>query len=372
VEKTERLLNLVSCLLAARTPVPFSDIRGRVVGYDDGADSEAMEKRFDRDKAELRALGVPIEYVAMDALGNSGYSIRKDRYFLPEIRLGVDETMVLAVLHRMATEGGAATGPNLLSALQKVSADAPLGDGLRTALSEQHAFGLRPGRGGRQEHAALDVLTEAVLTKTRVAFRHYSIERDEELDRQVKPYGLGYRAGHWYLVAHDRDRDALRTFRVDRILGRVKTVAGEPYEIPDGFDVQDHVGRPPWEFREGRPVRARIRFDPSIAWMVEENVRPGETFEMQGDGSGILEMAVTDRERAIQFVLKHGRNATVLGPPVLKKQAKEMIEALRSMHEGSPTKPRKLTGSARAAARRRRSSVRRAPPKKGGGRGRSA
>ncbi|MHC4822176.1 MAG: hypothetical protein ACYTDX_10710, partial [Planctomycetota bacterium] len=63
---------------------------------------------------------------------------------------------------------------------------------------------------------------------------------------------------------------------------------------------------------------------------------------------------------------------TVLGPPVLKKQAKEMIEALRSMHEGSPTKPRKLTGSARAAARRRRSSVRRAPPKKGGGRGRSA
>ena len=55
VEKTERLLNLVSCLLAARTPVPFSEIRGQVVGYDDEADAEAMEKRFDRDKAELRA-----------------------------------------------------------------------------------------------------------------------------------------------------------------------------------------------------------------------------------------------------------------------------------------------------------------------------
>src|SRR5204863_5376054 len=66
IAKTERLLNLVAFLLSSRTAVPFSKIKGRVSGYDDDATPEALEKRFDRDKAELRALGVPIVYEPLD------------------------------------------------------------------------------------------------------------------------------------------------------------------------------------------------------------------------------------------------------------------------------------------------------------------
>lgn len=358
VDKTERLLNLVSCLLAARTPVPFSAIRGAVVGYDDGADGEALEKRFDRDKAELRALGVPIEYVAMDALGNSGYCIRKDRYFLPEISLTMDEALVLAVLHRMAVEGGAAFGPNLLSALQKVSTDSPLADGLRSSLAEQHAFGLRPGRGARDEHAALEVLTEAVLARSLVAFRYYGIGRDRETDREVEPFGLGYHRGHWYLAGRDRARGAMRSFRVDRIRGKVSVVppAGA-YEVPKDFDTQAHLGRAPWEFDEGRPVKARIRFAPAIAWMVEENLRRGETFRRDADGGGILETPVTSPEAALRFVLKHGRLAEVVGPPSLRRAARELLRGILAAHRG---------GRPRAAAARAKG------PDEGRARGRSS
>jgi proteasome accessory factor B len=355
VEKTERLLNLVSCLLAARTPVPFSEIRGNVVGYDDGADPEAMEKRFDRDKAELRALGVPIEYVAMDKHGNSGYGIRKDRYFLPEISLSMEEALVLAVLHRVASEGGAALGPNLLSALQKVSADSPLGEGLQASLAEQHAFGLRPGRGAHEEHAALEVLTGAVLRGRRVRFRYYGIDRDEVSDREVEPWGLGYNRGHWYLAGHDLDREAMRTFRVDRIRGRVRIGVPATHPVPKDFDVQEHVGRSPWEFAGDRqPVKARIRFDPAVAWMVKENLRGGESFREEADGSGVLTLKARDRTALLRFVLKHGRLARVVAPTALGDEAGEIVRRTLSHHRGRPTDtPRARRASARRGAKRR-------------------
>lgn len=337
VDKTERLLNLVSCLLAARTPVPFSDIRGQVVGYDDGADPEAMEKRFDRDKAELRALGVPIEYVAMDKHGNSGYGIRKDRYFLPEISLDVEEALVLAVLHRMAAEGGEALGPNLLSALQKVSADSPLGEGLRSSLAEQHAFGLRPGgRGAGEEHEALEALTAAVLGRRRVRFRYYAIGKDETRDRDVDPWGLGYHRGHWYLVGHDHLRGAVRNFRVDRIRGKVRPGKPGSYAVDAGFDVQGHVGRPPWEFEAKAPFRARIRFAPAIAWMVQENLRRGEAFREEAGGGGVLEIRARDRGSVLRFAMKHGRLAEILGPPALREEARALYREVLARHRGPP------------------------------------
>jgi proteasome accessory factor B len=352
VDKTERLLNLVSCLLAARTPVPFSQIRGSVVGYDDGADAEAMEKRFDRDKAELRALGVPIEYVPMDKHGNSGYGIRKDRYFLPEITLSMEEALVLAVLHRMASEGGAALGPNLLSALQKVSADSPLGEGLQASLAEQHAFGLRPGRGAHAEHAALEALTEAVLARRRVRFRYYGIARDEESDREAEPWGLGYHKGHWYLAARDVGKDAQRNFRVDRIRGRVRAGPPGAFEVPAAFDVRDHVGLSPWEFlRHRRPVRVRVRFAPEVAWMVRENLRRGEAFREDGDGGGVLEIRARDPSWLLRWVLKHGRLAEVREPRDLRRQAREAVLRTLALHRGTPTRTSRAGGAGRRGGR---------------------
>lgn len=341
VEKTERLLNLVSCLLAAHTPVPFSEIRGNVVGYDDSADAEAMEKRFDRDKAELRALGVPIEYVPMDKHGNTGYLIPKDRYFLPEISLTMEEAMVLAVLHRMAVEGGAALGPNLLSALQKVSADNPLGEGLQESLAEQHAFGLRPGRGGEAEHEALEALTAAVISRRRVRFRYYGIGRDQVSDREVEPWGLGYHRGHWYLAAHDLRKAGIRSFRVDRIRGRVRA-SGPPgaFAVPDDFDVRERIGRSPWQYdAERRPVRARVRFDPAIAWMVKENLRGGERWKDEAGGGGVLTLRATDPAALLRFVLKHGRLAEVLSPAPLRREAREVIARTLALHRGRPRAP---------------------------------
>src|SRR5262245_31438986 len=102
IAKSERLLNLVAFLLSSHAAVPFSRIKGRVSGYDDDASPEALEKRFDRDKAELRALGVPIVYDPLDDRGEEGYRIPREQYFLPEVRLSVTEAAALAVVQRYA------------------------------------------------------------------------------------------------------------------------------------------------------------------------------------------------------------------------------------------------------------------------------
>ncbi len=100
IAKSERLINLVAFLLSSHSAVPFSKIKGRVAGYDDDASPEALEKRFDRDKAELRALGVPIVYEPLDDRGDEGYRIPREQYFLPEVRLSVEEGAALAVVQR--------------------------------------------------------------------------------------------------------------------------------------------------------------------------------------------------------------------------------------------------------------------------------
>ncbi|MEN8149771.1 MAG: WYL domain-containing protein, partial [Planctomycetota bacterium] len=136
--REERLLNLLAALLAARTPLPFREIRGRVSGYDDDASEEALEKRFDRDKKDLRKLGVPIEYVADDSYGRSGYLIPRDRYYLDEISFTNEEGIALAAIER-AIQGGESDpfASRLRSALTKISVDSPLTEAFRESVAEQ-------------------------------------------------------------------------------------------------------------------------------------------------------------------------------------------------------------------------------------------
>src|SRR5437870_6826228 len=90
VPKAERILNLISFLLAQREPVPISAIIGRVAGYDDGASRDSLLRRFERDKQVLRDMGVPVEYDAPTAYASEGYRIPKETYYLGEVELPQD------------------------------------------------------------------------------------------------------------------------------------------------------------------------------------------------------------------------------------------------------------------------------------------
>ncbi len=342
IAKPERLLNLVAFLLSARTAVPFSRIKGRVAGYDDDASPEALEKRFDRDKAELRALGVPIVYEPMDEHGHEGYRIPRDQYFLPEIRLSLEEAAALAVLQRYATDaqGGDPLARPLLSALRKFLVDSPLTGAAAASVAEQHVLGVRTERRaatkGTEVSANLSLLTDAVLRHRPVVFRYYAIKRDEILEREVDPFGLGWHKEHWYLVGRDRLREEIRQFRIDRIRGRVKLTKGR-FDVPDDFDVAEHVGRPAYLFGgAGEVENVEVEIRPEIVFMLRDALREGSSMREIPGGGAVLGFEASERSGVIRFVAQHAERARILKPEGLRSSARDFFQAIRDAHEGPP------------------------------------
>src|SRR5207245_2881881 len=110
--KTERLLGLVVCLLSTSRYLSAEQIRQAVPGYPEQDD--LFKRMFERDKEDLRELGVPLETGVNHPFDDDpGYRIRQQAYQLPELRLEADEAAVLGLAARVwqrAALAGAAAG----------------------------------------------------------------------------------------------------------------------------------------------------------------------------------------------------------------------------------------------------------------------
>jgi proteasome accessory factor B len=340
VPKFERLMNLVAFLLASGEPVPFSTIRKTVVGYNDLAREDAVEKRFDRDKKELREIGIPVEYVASDEQGRDGYFIPRDEYFHHELRLTPDEAALLVVLANAARGGNDAISSNLRSALLKMAIDSPLQEEVSTIIAQRHVQAFNRGKRDRAVLDNLDRLVRAVASRRQVRFKYRKADGRQVSERHIHPYGLGYREGEWYLVGEDQQREDLRQFKVVRIEGQVqvnKKGRGPDFRVPPGFDIEQHIERAPWQFTGGREEWAQILFHSDVAWMVEENLRPDQKFEGRPDGSGVLYLKVrksdTTHQRLLHYLASFSGQCAILKPAWLRRQAMDHLKQLRERYD---------------------------------------
>src|ERR1700728_532914 len=231
--KTERLLSLVVCLLSAGKYLTASQIREAVPGYPESFD--AFKRMFERDKDELRELGIPLE-TGVSALTDSqpGYRIPRQAYGLPEIRLEPDEAAVLGLAARVwqhAELAGAAAGALLKLRASGIDTD-DTGPDTRQGI-EPRVHTTEP---------AFGPVWEAVRDGRRVTFAYRGAGRSEPQTRELEPWGVVNRHGRWYVAGRDRDRDATRVFRLGRIAGPVK-FCGPPgsVTVPDGADVRELV-----------------------------------------------------------------------------------------------------------------------------------
>ena len=227
--KSERLLNLVIMLLVSRTYVTKERIREVIEGYDKDND-EAFEKMFERDKEELRALGIPIELGHVDKFfeDEHGYRIKRDAFELPDIDFTPDEAAVLGLAARVWQHAGLASATS--SALVKLKAAGLDVD--REALDA-----LQP-RVVADEPAFND-MWEMTISRTPVRFGYRRAGATEVVERHLEPWGVVTSRERWYVVGHDRDRGEARMFRLSRIVGEVLP-DGRPgsFEVPAGTDVR--------------------------------------------------------------------------------------------------------------------------------------
>ena len=221
--KTERQLNLVICLLAARRYLTREKIRDSVEGYQ-GLSDAAFQRMFERDKDDLRDLGIPIETGSNDSYfdDEQGYRILPGDFELPPVEFTQAEQVVLGIAAHVFD--GAALAPQASSALGK----------LQAAGVELSTTGfVQPRLGGDDE--AVSVVWEAIAGRRRIRFDY----REPGLTRRVEAWGVLVRRGVWYVYGLDLDREAPRMFRLSRVAGTVEALEpAEAYELPDRSGVE--------------------------------------------------------------------------------------------------------------------------------------
>lgn len=231
--KSERLMNLVIMLLVARTYVTKDRIRDVIEGYQ-GSEGEAFEKMFERDKAELRSLGIPIELGYTDPFfeDEQGYRIARDAFELPDLDLEPDEVAVLGLAARVWQHAGLASATS--QALVKLRAAGYDVD--RDALDA-----LRPRV--EADEPSFDAMWSMTVTRTPVKFRYRKRGDEDPVERHLQPWGVITARERWYVIGHDTDRGQTRMFRLSRVEGPVQA-DGKPgsFQVPPGTDLREIAG----------------------------------------------------------------------------------------------------------------------------------
>jgi proteasome accessory factor B len=295
--KLERLLNLTALLLAARVPVTAEDIQ-RQLDYPE--DRTAFRRAFERDKEELRDMGIPlrVEPVPGRLPAIDGYRIPPDEYALRDPGLTTEE---LAALHLAASavqvEGLSATGGLL-----------KLGGLVGGPAEREAAVRVAP----LPADANLSTLFAAVAGRTPVELRY----RDR--DRRIDPYRLEFQRGRWYLSGLDHTHDEERSFRLDRVEGPVTVLDEPPFEVPEGGPSGGGMGRGAWALGAEEAVTARVLVDEPLARWAIQHVGPDHVVEEREDGAVVIALPVTNRDAFRSFVLGFLHHAEVLDPPELR------------------------------------------------------
>ncbi|MCU1599993.1 MAG: transcriptional regulator-like protein [Frankiales bacterium] len=311
-KKTERLLNLVICLLATRRFVTVQQIREDVPGYD-AENEEAFRRMFERDKEELRELGVPLETGSNSHWDDEvGYRIARRDYELPELVLEPDEAAALGLAARLWQSAplAGATGSALLK-LRAAGIEPPEG-----------ATGIEPRIGASEP--SFEAVLAAATSGRRLRFTYQTAGRPDAEQRRVEPWGVVSWRGRWYLVAHDLVREAPRVFRLSRIVGDVKAEGAEgAVTVPDGVDLREMVVR---EADEMQPhLTARVRVRTGSCWELRRNatsVTPDEA------GWDVVELGFSDAGRFADRVTGYGADAVVLEPSDVRTAVVDRLTAL--------------------------------------------
>jgi proteasome accessory factor B len=308
MQPLERLVNLVALLLESRIPLTFEQIREKLAEGYEHADVNSAKRMFERDKDVLRDIGVPIEVVATDVWeAEQGYTIPKDRYYLPEIRFTPEEITALAVAAR---SGGDATAE----------------DAVRKLLSgaEGGAWASLAGAGGSASDPRLTMAADAVAGLRRIRFRYRTIRGDTS-ERVVDAYGLAVRRGYWYLVGLDLGRGELRSFRLSR-LASDPSDEGEGSEPPAGFRAADVVQAAPGG-PNGAGSTATVAFAPEVAWWAIRGVDGAEVVGARKDGWAVVRLTRQQPEALAGWLLSFGPEAEAIDPPELRDEVVRRLEA---------------------------------------------
>ena len=274
----------------------------------------------------LEEVGIPV-YAERGPHG--GFSLVPG-YKMPPLVFTPEEAVVMYLgaglveemwgeLYREAARGALAKLDNVLPDEQRQEAAWASRKLIATSLHRSDQEALAP---------ILNKLRLAVHERQVVQMRYLSRGQNAPAPRQLQPYALVYRWGWWYVVGYCRMREALRTFRVDRIL-QIQLL-DEHFPEPDNFDIHTYLANN-WQTQPA--VQVKLRFAPEFAHLARADQSYWQSFQEQEDGAVIVSFSAPDLIWAASTVLAYAGNAVVLEPAALRAEVARRARRIIQDHE---------------------------------------
>jgi proteasome accessory factor B len=314
-DAAERLLNLIIALSHARGRMTRAEIRATVSGYDaehggDTADrarrrTSAFERMFERDKEDLRRIGIPLRTVVDATHGDDiGYVIDAGEASMPPIDVTPVERAILAVAAEYWQN--AALGMDARRAFVKISSSMPRAEEVPLHLAARSTEG----------SDAAPALAQAIADRQAVAFVYTSAASGRG-ERTVEPWRLVVRGGRLYLLGRDRDRGEARTYRLSRIEGAIRPVGERAaFEPQDEVEVLALEGEVPTLV-----ARVGLRAESGHA------LRRRASFVSTAGEWDVFDVPFSDTEALRDEILSLGGAARVLEPEDLATAVRAHAEA---------------------------------------------
>jgi len=298
-DRRERLLNLLAALIETRAGLTRDDlVTNPALGYP--ANPASARRSFERDKATLRAMGVPIRDIGDDA--ETRYRVDPKEYYLPDLGLSDDE---LAALHVAVTAVGLGS---------------TAGEGALMKLGGIEGAGAAP----IAELPFVDVLAplfEASRHRSAVRFSYRGRQRE------LEPWGLTSKFGHWYVVGFDRGADDMRVYRADRVEGDITTGAAGAFEVPGDFRADTYLEDRPWDYGEGRATDVVVRVDPGYEVGFCQAVGSEAMVTHAPDGATLVTIRAVEFRAVVNFVLGFLDHVQILEPPAARDAVVAALDA---------------------------------------------
>ncbi len=322
MNRTERLLDLITYLLNSPEPVSWQEIKNHFAeDYARGVE-ESNQRKFERDKAELISLGIPIDYQTGTEGRREGYRIDKEKFFLPEIEFTPQESSLL-----MLSAGAVLENDNfpyrdqLEAALHKVIRIHDLVD-----PPPQISITYSPQSKPTPRSPWIQELQDALERHKTIEIVYHAFSTGKTKRRRVNPYGLIFRRRNWTLVGWDHLRKDIRSFvltRIRKLKVNQKRPGTEDFQIPADFSLRRFQTQQPWEFACHPGVEVTIQVSPHRLLELSSQLAMAEPL-----GERRYRFKVTNRQGLISWALSHKTDVLVLDPPEVQR---EILQVLRTL-----------------------------------------
>jgi proteasome accessory factor B len=352
--KLQRWIDLLAALLRRRYAASFEELSREVPAYLATGNRESIRRKFERDKDELRAFGIPIRTVEGENGEESAYQLSARDFYLPYLTALLDGrptkprrvdrngyialrslafepdelAAVVDAARRVRGLGDPVLAGHVRSAMRKLAHDLPLD----VAVARDESVAYAATAAAQPDATIFERLDDALARRKRVSFDYFSMGAGGASCRTVEPYGLFFLGQHWYLAGREPEVATVKNYRVSRMSDLTLNAAqpGTPdYAIPGSFRLREHArSRHAWELGDGDAVEVTVAFRTDVG-VAASAARLGAPVPGQAEQRSFQ---VRRLDAFVRWLLSLGLAARPVAPAALIEEYRRQAEATLAVY----------------------------------------